>query len=70
VGAGLHLDTVTIPHGNTMTVDPIIADDAAPGTASKVGLDCTVPIGPNFLRPTSTAAPCSSSAIRRPTSSS
>jgi 4-hydroxy-3-polyprenylbenzoate decarboxylase len=45
-----HLDTVTIPNCNTMTVDPMIAEDAAPGTASKIGLDCTIPIGPNFVR--------------------
>jgi 2,5-furandicarboxylate decarboxylase 1 len=45
-----HLDTVTLPNGNTMTVDPMIADDAAPGTASKIGLDCTIPISPKFVR--------------------
>ena len=45
-----HLDTVTLPNGNTMTVDPMIADDAAPGTASKIGLDCTIPISPKFER--------------------
>jgi 2,5-furandicarboxylate decarboxylase 1 len=43
-----HLDTVTLPNGNTMTVDPMIAEDAAPGTASKIGLDCTIPISPKF----------------------
>jgi 4-hydroxy-3-polyprenylbenzoate decarboxylase len=31
-----------------MTVDPMIAEDAAPGTASKIGLDCTIPISPKF----------------------
>ena len=45
-----HLDTVTLPNGNTMTVDPMIAEDAAPGTASKIGLDCTIPISPKFNR--------------------
>ena len=45
-----HLDTVTIPNCNTMTVDPMIAEDAAPGTASKIGLDCTIPISPKFVR--------------------
>ena len=43
-----HLDTVTIPNCNTMTVDPNFAEDAAPGTASKIGLDCTIPISPKF----------------------
>jgi 2,5-furandicarboxylate decarboxylase 1 len=45
-----HLDTVTISNCNTMTVDPMIAEDAAPGTASKIGLDCTIPISPKFER--------------------
>ncbi len=45
-----HLDTVTIPNCNTMTVDPMIAEDAAPGTASKIGLDCTIPISPKFVQ--------------------
>jgi hypothetical protein len=45
-----HLDTVTLPNGNTMTVDPMIAEDAAPGTASEIGLDCPIPIGPKFER--------------------
>ena len=31
-----------------MTVDPMIAEDAAPGTASKIGMDCTIPIGPEW----------------------
>jgi hypothetical protein len=48
-----HLDAVTIPNCNTMTVDPtivdpMIAEDAAPGTTSKIGLDCTIPISPKF----------------------
>jgi 2,5-furandicarboxylate decarboxylase 1 len=45
-----HLDTVIIPQCNTMTVDPKIGSDVAPGTASKVGFDCTIPLGPNFVR--------------------
>jgi 2,5-furandicarboxylate decarboxylase 1 len=28
-----------------MTVDPMIGDDVAPGTASKLGMDCTIPVG-------------------------
>ncbi|HEV7734268.1 MAG TPA: UbiD family decarboxylase [Candidatus Binatia bacterium] len=45
-----HLDTVIIPNCNTMTVDPMIGSDVAPGTASKIGFDCTIPLGPNFVR--------------------
>jgi 4-hydroxy-3-polyprenylbenzoate decarboxylase len=45
-----HLDTIIIPGCNTMTVDPMIGDDVAPGTASKLGLDCTIPMGPQFSR--------------------
>lgn len=45
-----HLDTVMIPQCNTMTVDPKIGTDVAPGTASKIGFDCTIPLGPNFVR--------------------
>jgi 4-hydroxy-3-polyprenylbenzoate decarboxylase len=45
-----HLDTVIIPNCNTMTVDPKISSDVAPGTASKIGFDCTIPHGPNFVR--------------------
>src|SRR3979490_3433736 len=33
-----------------MTVDPMIGDDVGPGTASKLGLDCTIPMGPEFSR--------------------
>ncbi|GAS86856.1 UbiD family decarboxylase [Mycolicibacterium brisbanense] len=43
-----HLDTVLLPGGNTMTVDPMIGSDVAPGTASKIGFDCTIPMGPQF----------------------
>ncbi len=45
-----HLDTVLLPGGNTMTVDPMIGSDVAPGTASKIGFDCTIPMGPQFTR--------------------
>lgn len=45
-----HLDTVIIPQCNTMTVDPMIGSDVAPGTASKIGLDCTIPLQPQFSR--------------------
>ncbi|MBB5167947.1 hypothetical protein HNP02_007956 [Mycobacterium sp. AZCC_0083] len=45
----------------------MIGEDAAPGTASKFGLDCTIPISPKFNKTPSTAAPCSNSAIHRPT---
>jgi 2,5-furandicarboxylate decarboxylase 1 len=45
-----HLDTIIIPQCNTMTVDPKIGTDVAPGTASKIGFDCTIPLGPNFVR--------------------
>lgn len=45
-----HLDTVMLPGGNTMTVDPMIGSDVAPGTSSKIGFDCTIPMGPQFTR--------------------
>lgn len=45
-----HLDTLIIPGCNTMTVDPMIGSDVAPGSASKLGLDCTIPLGPQFER--------------------
>ncbi|MCV7289238.1 UbiD family decarboxylase [Mycolicibacterium wolinskyi] len=45
-----HLDTIIIPGCNTMTVDPMIGSDVAPGTASKMGMDCTIPMGPQFSR--------------------
>jgi 4-hydroxy-3-polyprenylbenzoate decarboxylase len=45
-----HLDTVILPGCNTMTVDPMIGNDVAPGTASKIGLDCTIPLQPQFSR--------------------
>ncbi len=44
-----HRDTVMIPQSNTMTVDPKINDLMdPPGTASKIGFDCTAGIGPGF----------------------
>lgn len=44
-----HRDTVMIPDANTMTVDPKINELMdAPGTASKIGLDCTTGVGPGF----------------------
>lgn len=45
-----HLDTIVIPGCNTMTVDPMIGDDVASGTASKLGLDSTIPLQPQFHR--------------------
>ena len=45
-----HVDTVQIPNCNTMTVDPMISELDAPGTSSKIGLDCTIPISPNYVR--------------------
>jgi 2,5-furandicarboxylate decarboxylase 1 len=39
-----------IPGCNTMTVDPMIGSDVAPGTASKLGMDCTIPLQPQFER--------------------
>jgi 2,5-furandicarboxylate decarboxylase 1 len=38
-------DTVVINDCNTMTVDPKCV---VPGVASKIGLDCTIPLGPNW----------------------
>ena len=38
-------DTVMINDCNTMTVDPKCR---VPGVASKIGFDCTVPLGPNW----------------------
>ena len=45
-----HRDTVMINACNTMTVDPKIADFDPPGTASKIGFDCTIPLGPGYNR--------------------
>lgn len=39
-----HKDTLVIPGGNTMTVDPMVGSDNPPISASKLGLDCTIPI--------------------------
>lgn len=38
-------DTVRLDGLNTMTVDPT---SATPGIASKIGMDCTIPIGPEW----------------------
>lgn len=43
-----HRDTVIIPECNTMTVDPKISTNDALGTASKIGFDCTIPLGPGY----------------------
>ncbi len=45
-----HRDTVIIPECNTMTVDPKISTFDAPGTASKIGFDCTIPLQGGFNR--------------------
>lgn len=45
-----HRDTIIIPECNTMTVDPKIATNDPPGTASKIGFDCTIPLGPCYNR--------------------
>jgi len=39
-----HKDTLVIPGGNTMTVDPSVGSDTPPISASKLGLDCTIPL--------------------------
>jgi 2,5-furandicarboxylate decarboxylase 1 len=38
-------DTVMIKDCNTMTVDPKCV---VPGVASKIGMDCTIPLGPHW----------------------
>lgn len=43
-----HRDTLIIPGGNTMTVDPSVGNDTPPISASKLGLDCTIPIVGGF----------------------
>lgn len=43
-----HRDTLVIPGGNTMTVDPTVGSDTPPISASKLGLDCTIPIVGGF----------------------
>lgn len=42
--------TVIIPDSNTMTVDPTIPKDAAPGTTAKIGFDMTIPFGPKYVQ--------------------
>jgi 2,5-furandicarboxylate decarboxylase 1 len=39
-----HRDTLIIPDCNTMTVDPKVGSDVPPINASKIGLDCTIPL--------------------------
>jgi 4-hydroxy-3-polyprenylbenzoate decarboxylase len=43
-----HRDTLVIPGGNTMTVDPMVGSDTPPISASKLGLDCTIPLVGGF----------------------
>lgn len=43
-----HRDTLVIPGGNTMTVDPTVGSDMPPISASKLGLDCTIPLVGGF----------------------
>lgn len=43
-----HRDTLVIPGGNTMTVDPSVGSDTPPISASKLGLDCTIPLVGGF----------------------
>lgn len=43
-----HRDTLVIPGGNTMTVDPTVGSDTPPISASKLGLDCTIPLVGGF----------------------
>lgn len=43
-----HRDTLILPGGNTMTVDPSVGSDAPPISASKIGFDCTIPLVGHF----------------------
>ncbi|MFA6916851.1 MAG: UbiD family decarboxylase [Parachlamydiales bacterium] len=43
-----HRGTLVIPGGNTMTVDPSVGSDVPPISASKLGLDCTIPLVGGF----------------------
>lgn len=45
-----HRDTLILPGGNTMTVDPSVGCDMPPISASKIGLDCTIPLVGGFDR--------------------
>ena len=45
-----HRDTIIIPECNTMTVDPKVGSDAPPINASRLGLDCTIPLVGNWDR--------------------
>lgn len=43
-----HRDTLILPGGNTMTVDPTVGSDTPPISASKLGLDCTISLVGGF----------------------
>lgn len=43
-----HRDTLMLPGGNTMTVDPSVGADEPPISASKIGFDCTIPLVGGF----------------------
>lgn len=43
-----HRDTLMLPGGNTMTVDPSVGSDTPPISASKIGFDCTIPLVGGF----------------------
>lgn len=43
-----HRDTMILPGGNTMTVDPTAGGDDHPISSSKLGLDCTIPLVGDF----------------------
>jgi 2,5-furandicarboxylate decarboxylase 1 len=43
-------NTVIIPSMNTMTVDPMIAKNDPPATISKIGFDCTIPWGDQWVQ--------------------
>lgn len=45
-----HRDTLILPGGNTMTVDPSVGIDKPPISASKIGFDCTIPLVGGFDR--------------------
>jgi 2,5-furandicarboxylate decarboxylase 1 len=47
-----HRDTLILPDCNTMTVDPKVGSDVPPISASKIGLDCTIPLVGNWDRHT------------------
>jgi 4-hydroxy-3-polyprenylbenzoate decarboxylase len=59
-------DTVIMPSMNTMTVDPMIAKSDPPATVSKIGFDCTIPWGDQWVQFDSSDLRRSSLEIRRP----